>query len=128
VRTVLSLTDQQLYKLLLTYYPILPGVSGKVVDGDLTVLPFEQVLEYDVGQVKVQGVRVVEVVVLGVVMIFLGETLVEGVQGDVRAVQTYTFYDTRKESVREITIEVLDMMYFSKDICRDLFCQRQYHL
>jgi len=71
---------------------------------------------------------VVEVVVLGVVMIFLRETLVEGVQGDVRAVQTYTFYDTRKQSVREITIEDLDEMYFSKDICRDLFCQRQYHL
>ena len=77
----------------------LPGVSGEVVDRDLTVLPFQEVLEHTVGQVEVQGVRVVEVVVVRIVMVFLGEALVEGVQGDVGAVQTYTFYDTRKNQL-----------------------------
>ena len=81
-------------------------MSGEVVDGDLTIITFEQVLEHIVSEVEIQGVRVVEVVVVRIVMVFLGEALVEGVQGDVRAVQTYTFYDTRKQSVREITKEV----------------------
>ena len=81
-------------------------MSGEVVDWDLTIITFEQVLEHIVSEVEVQGVRVVEVVVVRIVMVFLGEALVEGVQGDVRAVQTYTFYDTRKQSVREITKEV----------------------
>lgn len=81
-------------------------MSGEVVDGDLTVITFEQVLEHIVSEVEVQGVRVVEVVVVRIVMVFLGEALVEGVQGDVRAVQTYTFYDTRKQSVREITKKI----------------------
>ena len=49
-----------------------------------------------VGKVKVQGIWMIEVIVLCIVMIFLGEPFVEGVQGDVRAIQTYTFYDTRK--------------------------------
>ena len=81
-------------------------MSGEVVDWDLTVLSFQEVLEDIVSEVEVQGVRVVEVVVVCIVMVFLGEALVKGVQGDVRAVQTYTFYDTRKQSVREITKEV----------------------
>ena len=81
-------------------------MSGEVVDWDLTIITYEQVLEHIVSEVKVQGVRVVEVVVVRIVMVFLGEALVEGVQGDVRAVQTYTFYDTRKQLVREITKEV----------------------
>ncbi len=81
-------------------------MSREVVDWDLTIITFEQVLEHIVSEVEVKGVRVVEVVVVRIVMVFLGEALVEGVQGDVRAVQTYTFYDTRKQSVREITKEV----------------------
>jgi hypothetical protein len=93
-------------------------MSREVVDGDLTVHPFEQVLEHSVGQVKVQGVRVVEVVVLSIIVIFLRETLVKGVQSDVGAVQTYTFYDTRKLSVREKQVNIEVKLFFKRYLQR----------
>lgn len=64
----------------------LPCVCGEVIDGYVAVLAIEEVGEDLVGKVEVQGVRVVEVVVLCVVVIFLREALVKRVQGDVRAV------------------------------------------
>lgn len=61
-------------------------MCGEVVDGYVTVLAAEKISEDLVGEVEVQGVRVVEVVVLRIVVIFLRKALVERVQGDVRAV------------------------------------------
>jgi hypothetical protein len=46
-------------------------MGGEVIDRYLAVFPFEEILEDQVGQVKVQGVRVVEVIVLSIVVIFL---------------------------------------------------------
>ena len=40
-------------------------------------------MQYLVGEVKVQGIRVIEVVVLSIVVILLGQPLIERVQSDV---------------------------------------------
>ncbi len=61
-------------------------MCGEIINGYVAVLAAEKIGEDLVGEVKVQGVRVVEVVVLRIVVIFLREALVERVQGDVRAV------------------------------------------
>ncbi len=46
-------------------------MCGEVINGYVTVLAAEKIGEDLVGEVEVQGVRVVEVVVLRIVVIFL---------------------------------------------------------
>ena len=43
----------------------------------------------------------IEVVIMCIFMVLLRQTLVEGVQGDVGTVQTYTLYNTRNKLLRE---------------------------
>ncbi len=48
-------------------------MGSEVIDRDLAVFAFEQILDYLVGAVEVQCVRMVEVVVLCIVMLFLSK-------------------------------------------------------
>ena len=71
---------------------LLPGVSGKVVDGNLAIFPSQQILQNLIGGVEVQSIRMIEVVILCIVVILLRQTLVKGVQCYIGAVQPDALY------------------------------------
>lgn len=69
-------------------------MSSEIVDRDMDISPLKEFLYHLMCEVEIECIWMIEIVIMGIIMILLRQSLVEGVQRYVTAVQMYSLSDS----------------------------------